>query len=108
MVLMKDSRNVLRGLTRQFGWQWTTVLDFAHAAKEHGASDWWVTSVDYEEVRGVAIRGTDGQPATFGLMKHPIPVAFNPQLAALQVRTVTLMSAKPCARTNQQCRICVL
>ena len=85
MVLVKDSRNVLRGLTRQFGWQWTTVLDFAHAAKEHGASDWWITSVDYEEVRGVAIRGADTQPATFGLMKHPIPVAFTPQLDAIQV-----------------------
>lgn len=84
MVLVKDSRNVLRGLTRQFGWQWTTVLDFAHAAKEHGASDWWITSVDYEEVRGVAIRGADTQPATFGLMKHPIPVAFTPQLDAIQ------------------------
>jgi hypothetical protein len=86
MVLVKDSRNVLRGLTRQFGWQWTTVLDFAQATKEHGASDWWITSVDYEEVRGVAIRGADTQPATFGLMKHPIPVAFTPQLDAIQVR----------------------
>ena len=77
----------------------------AQAAKEHGASDWWITSVDYEEVRGVAIRGADTQPATFGLMKHPIPVAFTPQLDAIQVPLPACACA--CAVVRVRWFVCV-
>jgi hypothetical protein len=41
MVLIKDSNNVLKGLTHQFGWQWTTVFDFNAVSREHGAADWY-------------------------------------------------------------------
>jgi len=38
--MIKDSNGILKSLTHQFGWRWTTVFDFKHAMTEHGASNW--------------------------------------------------------------------
>lgn len=110
MVLVQDSSGALKGLTHQFDWQWNSVFDFNSTAKGYGTSEWysrlasrllqvltnipasarWITSVDYEEVRGVPIHTPEGQPATYGIMKHPVPVAFTPQVDAVQVGSSSL------------------
>jgi hypothetical protein len=58
MVLIKDSNNVLKGLTHQFGWQWTTVFDFSSVSREHGAADWYPEPTEFSTIKTTSYKLT--------------------------------------------------